>query len=419
MAKETKPANSTREFAIQVVSTLREAGFQALWAGGCVRDLLLGKTPKDYDVATDARPEQVQKLFRRTLAIGASFGVIQVMGGPGLDVEVATFRSDGTYSDGRHPDHVTFSSAEEDARRRDFTINGMFFDPLREEILDFVGGKQDLQERIVRAIGEPQKRFDEDKLRMLRAIRFAAILDFALDPGTEQAIHHMAGQIHCVSAERIAAELQRMLSDPHRLHAVRLLHRTGLLCEIVPPIAQCLEDADTRSTVEQVIDFWKRPVSFPLAMAGLLCGFDADAAAKVADDLFRQLRCSNDERERAIFLCQHRDSLRRAATRSMAHLKRLFAHPGRDELIDLLEATESLSGATPDADYCRALLEKWSEQDINPEPLITGNDLIAQGLPPGPEFRILLERIRDAQLNLEITTRAEALEMLHKITSKS
>src|SRR5437773_6759644 len=193
-----------RDFAVQVVRRLRDAGHEALWAGGCVRDELLGLVPKDYDVATDARPEQVRRLFRRTVAVGLSFGVVEVLGPPGeaglLKVQVATFRSDVSYSDGRHPDEVVFASPQEDALRRDFTINGMFFDPLDNQLIDYVGGQEDLQAKLLRAIGDPTARFAEDKLRLLRAVRFATRFDLTLDPATEHAIRAMADQVTVVSA---------------------------------------------------------------------------------------------------------------------------------------------------------------------------------------------------------------------------
>ncbi|HEV3237319.1 MAG TPA: CCA tRNA nucleotidyltransferase, partial [Gemmataceae bacterium] len=252
-----------RDFAIQVVRQLREAGYQALWAGGCVRDELLGLMPQDYDVATDARPEQVQKEFRSTVAVGASFGVIEVLGPLAdigrLTVEVATFRSDVSYSDGRHPDAVVFSSAKEDALRRDFTINGMFFDPLADELIDYVGGKQDLEAKIVRAIGDPKIRFEEDKLRMLRAVRIAARFNFSLDEATAKAIRGMANEIQVVSAERIAEELRKLLLSPHRARGVRLLDETGLANVLFPELAlmkgvpQGLPNARTGDLWEHVV----------------------------------------------------------------------------------------------------------------------------------------------------------------------
>src|SRR6478609_9961704 len=223
-----------REFAIDVVRRLRAAGFEALWAGGCVRDELLGLPPRDYDVATSAKPDQIRDLFghRRTLPIGASFGVITVLGPRAAgQIEVATFRTDATYSDGRHPDSVTFTTAEHDAQRRDFTINGLFYDPVAKQVVDYVGGQQDLKDHILRAIGDPRLRLSEDKLRMLRAVRFAAAFNFTVDPDTLLAIQKLAPEINSVSAERVGSEIRRMLVDPNRAIALSLLGETNLLRE--------------------------------------------------------------------------------------------------------------------------------------------------------------------------------------------
>src|SRR5205085_4201338 len=231
---------SERDFAVDVVKTLRAAGFKALWAGGCVRDELLGLSPQDYDVATDARPEEVLHLFPRTIAVGMSFGVVEVIG-PRTDtghlqVEVATFRSDTTYSDGRHPDSVVFSTAREDALRRDFTINGMFFDPLEDKLIDYVGGKDDLQAKVLRAIGEPELRFAEDKLRMLRAVRIATRFDLHIDGATAAAIREHAAEIMAVSAERIADELRKLLVHARRANGMTLLWDLGLASAILPEL---------------------------------------------------------------------------------------------------------------------------------------------------------------------------------------
>ena len=223
-----------------MVRRLREANHEALWAGGCVRDELLGLTPKDYDVATSARPEEVRKLFRRTIAVGMSFGVVDVIGPRHdhghLTIEVATFRSDVSYSDGRHPDAVVFSSAREDALRRDFTINGMFYDPLDDRLIDYVGGQDDLRAGVLRAIGDPRQRFDEDKLRMLRAVRMATRFGLAFDPATEAAVKALAGEIRVVSAERIADELRKMLADPRRARGMSLFFELGLAAVVLPEL---------------------------------------------------------------------------------------------------------------------------------------------------------------------------------------
>src|SRR6185295_1585440 len=235
-----------RAFALEIAQKLRAAGFEALWAGGCVRDELLGLTPKDYDVATSAKPEQIRDLFgrRRTLPIGASFGVITVLGPREAgQIEVATFRTDAAYSDGRHPDSVTFTTAEHDAQRRDFTINGLFYDPIAQQVVDYVGGQQDLKAKILRAIGDPRLRLSEDKLRMLRAVRFAAAFNFAIDPDTLTAIQDMAPEINTVSAERIGIEIRRMLIDPNRASALKLLREANLLVQVLPEVAD-LSDAE-------------------------------------------------------------------------------------------------------------------------------------------------------------------------------
>src|SRR6185312_15507402 len=245
-----------RGFAIEVVRTLQQAGFRALWAGGCVRDELLGLTPHDFDVATDARPEQVMKLFRRSVAVGAAFGVIEVIGPRGphhqhLTVEVATFRSDGAYLDGRRPNSVTFSSPEEDAQRRDFTINGMFFDPLAGQLHDFVGGQADLQARVLRAIGDPIARFNEDKLRVLRAVRIAARFDLTIDAQTLAAAQRIAPQITVVSAERIAEELRKLLAHPNRGRGVKLLAECGLTPVIFPELQAAPRPSPTGSSSQR------------------------------------------------------------------------------------------------------------------------------------------------------------------------
>ncbi len=277
-------ADPKREFAVDVVGQLQAAGYRALWNGGCVRDFLMGRPPKDYDVATDARPETVRRLFghRRTLAVGASFGVIIVVGSKESgNIEVATFRTEGPYLDGRRPEHVEFAGPEEDARRRDFTINGMFYDPISEQVHDYVGGEADLAAGVVRAIGRPADRMTEDKLRMLRAVRFAATLDFQLDPATADAVRAMAPEIHVVSAERIAQELKRMLVDPHRRRAMELARETRVLLEILPELKPVVEAADgvAWETALRRLKLLQQP-RFELATAALLAGVPHTAPAQ-------------------------------------------------------------------------------------------------------------------------------------------
>lgn len=435
-----------RDFAIEVVRRLQAAGFQALWAGGCVRDELLGLVPQDYDVATDARPEEVRRLFRRTIEVGMSFGVVEVLGPRQaeelLRVQVATFRSDGTYSDGRHPDAVVFSSSREDAERRDFTINGMFFDPLQGRLLDFVGGQEDLQARRLRAIGDPHQRLAEDKLRMLRAVRLATRFAFTIDPDTEAAIRRMADQIAVVSAERIADELRKLLVAPQRARGVNLLHDLGLAAAILPEILpmkglpQGLPGAPTGDLwdhVMAVLDRLPMDASFPLAFAALLHDvgkprtvgrtpdrytfyYHEHVGARLADEIGHRLRLSNAERERVVWLVEKHQVLCEAQNMRTSKLKVLLAHPGIHELLALHRAdAEASQRSTDHVAYCEQLLHEWSAADLNPPPVLTGHDLSRKGLKPGPLFKRLLDAVRDAQLEGTVRTTREALDFIDKL----
>ncbi len=401
-----------RRFAVEVVRRLRGAGFEAYWAGGCVRDQLLGRPPKDYDVATNAVPDQVRTLFgrRRTLAIGAAFGVIGVIGPKAAGmVEVATFRRDAPYSDGRHPDGVTFSSAEEDASRRDFTINGLFYDPVEQRVIDFVGGQEDLAKGRLRAIGDARHRFAEDKLRMLRAVRFAATFAFSLDAETQSAIAAMAAEIRVVSPERIAMEMRRMLADPSRAVGARLLLETRLAAEVLPEIVPRDETQRRRldDTLARLAGL-KAEAEFPLALAELLYPVvDVPAAAAVCE----RWRLSNKETDRICWLVKHHASLLAARTMSWSVLQPLLVAEGIDDLLAIMEAA-SPAGAEAAA-YCRALLTQ-PRAVLDPPPLLTGDDLLAHGIPAGPLYKILLDRVRVAQLDGELHNQAEALTMVEK-----
>lgn len=391
-----------REFAIAVVRKLRAAGHQALWAGGCVRDQLMGLAPHDYDVATDARPEQVQALFRRTIAVGISFGVVEVLGPKPLKVQVATFRSDGQYDDGRHPTSVTFSSPEEDAKRRDFTINGLFFDPIAERVIDYVGGEADLKAGIVRAIGDPRQRFTEDKLRLIRAVRFAARFGFTIEPATAAAIREMASQIAVVAAERIAEELRKILTDPRRATGMTLLRDLSLSQPILPEL-------DLQVDVLGALD---EPLSFPLGLAAIACSVDAKASAEFCN----RLRLSNEEKDRVVWLVANQSALVDAPRLAKSMLKPLLAHDGIRELLALHEAKARSSGkGVEHVEFCEQCLRDWPPEVINPPPLITGDDLTAMGLTPGPKFKVILDMVRDKQLDEEITARQEALDLSGKL----
>jgi hypothetical protein len=445
-------SNRQRAFALEIVQKLRAAGFEALWAGGCVRDELLGLVPKDYDVATSATPDQIQDLFgrRRTLAIGAAFGVVTVLGTRAAgQIEVATFRTDAAYSDGRHPDSVSFTDAEHDAQRRDFTINGLFYDPVARQVVDYVGGQNDLERRIVRAIGDPRLRFREDKLRLLRAVRFSATFDFEIEPGTLQAIREMAAEITSVSAERIGTEIRRMLVHANRSRAVRLLEEGGLLRHILPEVAR-LSAKEFERTVG-VLDALREP-SLPLALAALLirvpetertaysvpstecdeacelppfqiqgpglklpAGYPLSGSPPAAHSAGRRLRYTNKEIERTAWLVSNLAVVAAARETPWPRLQRVLTHPGATELVALQEALTGPSD--PENRFCRERLA-WPAERLNPAPLVDGSDLIAHGLAPGPQFSELLEHVRDAQLNGQIATREEALALVDRLQER-
>ncbi len=401
-----------REFAIAVTEQLQEAGFQALWAGGCVRDEMLGLVPKDYDVATDATPEQVQRVFRKTVPIGAAFGVIQVLGpktdAGWLTIEVATFRTDGAYSDGRRPDGVVFASPREDALRRDFTINGMFFDPVRNEHFDYVGGRADLEAKVLRAIGDPQRRIEEDKLRMLRAVRLATRFGLTIDAGSMDAIRLRAADIRVVSAERIADEMRKILMHSSRAAGMRLLRDLGLLIAILP---EALHLGDLRTLALAVLDQLQEP-TFPLALAVLLHSVGVESAEQVA----LRWKLSNAERERVVWLVVNHQILAHAKTMRLSQLKTILAHPGVDELLELHRADAMAGGRDVEhVEHCRGLLSVWTSADLDPLPLLTGHDLIRAGFKPGPRFKAMLDALREGQLEGTIRTAPEAWELIHRL----
>jgi poly(A) polymerase len=418
----------TRAFAEQVVQRLRDAGHQSLFAGGCVRDLLLGKTPQDFDVATSARPDEVRDLFgrRSTLAVGASFGVIVVLPSKSerdagvLPVEVATFRTEGPYLDGRRPEHVSFADAESDAKRRDFTINGMFFDPIEEQVIDYVRGQDDLKAGIIRAIGDPRERMNEDKLRLLRAVRFAATFNFALEDQTRVAVQEMAGQLTVVSAERITQELKRMLVHENRRRAVELCHETRLLDVIFPELLPVLRLGSIGAhspwpRTLRALDLLQRP-QFASALVVLLHAVIDRNNAPSLEDIGRRLKLSNEERELAVWLAEHRADLGAIRHRMRWFLKRLCAHPAVSELLKLDRALRTAAGdALDDLDFVERYLAETPRERIDPPSLISGRDLVALGLKPGPEFKRLLDAVRNAQLDEAINTRDEAIALAQRL----
>jgi poly(A) polymerase len=444
-----------RDFAVEVVRRLKEAGHEALWAGGCVRDELLGLVPKDYDIATDARPEEVRRLFPRTVAVGMSFGVIEVLGPRAksqdnaagsaglLRIQVATFRSDVSYSDGRHPDKVIFSSAREDSLRRDFTINGMFFDPIAQRLIDYVGGQEDLRAQLLRAIGDPAMRFAEDKLRMLRAVRIATRFELTIEPATAAAIQRMAPQLSVgVSAERIAEELRQLLVYPQRARGVNLLYDLGLAAVILPEAVAmkglpqgppAAPTGDLWDHVMRVLELLGPAPSFALAFAALLHDigkprtrartpdrytfYDHEhVGADLAWDICERLKLSGAERERIAWLVKKHQFLCDARHMRRSKLKMTLAHPGIRELLALHRADALASGRSTDhVDCCEQLLQEWSAAELNPRPLLTGHDLTDLGLVPGPLFKRLLDAVREGQLEGTIKTAAEARDLVNRL----
>ena len=407
---------AAREFALVVVDRLRAAGHQALWAGGCVRDELIGRTPADYDVATSARPDQVRAVFgnRHTLAVGAAFGVITVLGPRSAgQVEVATFRSDAAYTDGRHPAGVTFTNAREDALRRDFTINGLFLDPVLGEVHDYVDGRADLTAGIVRAIGNATIRFGEDHLRMLRAVRFAAVFGFALEEQTQAAIVRMAHLVTTVSPERIAAELRAIVARPGRRRALELLVQTGLACEVLPEVAPADGAAAARAAWHdsaRIIDALDEP-----ELASALAVLTAALPVEVPHRIAARLRLSTRDLKTACWLHEAVTFVNGVGDADLdqcpwSQVQPWLAHDAAFLLADVLRARAACGhGSAASAGWVTAKLQMPREQ-LDPPPLVKGNDLLAAGVPAGRAIGQALSALRALQLDGRITTRDAAVE---------
>ncbi|HLW86231.1 MAG TPA: CCA tRNA nucleotidyltransferase [Candidatus Sulfotelmatobacter sp.] len=466
LLKQVAESGFSAEFSTAIVQTLRQRGFQAYLVGGCVRDLLLGREPKDYDVATNATPEQVMAIFPETYAVGAQFGVVLVpvperdvasdasterSNGGDLNcscsthahaVEVASFRSDIGYSDGRHPDEVRFSQdPREDVGRRDFTINGMLLDPVSGEVLDFVGGRKDLEGRIIRAIGEPERRFAEDKLRMLRAVRFAARFEYAIEPGTLAAIRKLAGEIHVVSRERVRDELTRMLTEGHASRAFLLLDETGLLREVLPEISamkgvqqppQFHPEGDVFVHTLLLLENLPQPCPPALAWGALLhdvgkpatfrvapdrIRFDghAEVGVKMAEEICRRLRFSGDDTEQVLALVDNHMRFGHATRMSQSTLKKFLRMPRFDQHLALHRADSLAShGNLSTYEFVKEKLAAIPPEKRRPSPLVSGDDLIAAGYAPGPKFREILGAVEDAQLEGRLASRDSALEFVRR-----
>ena len=427
--------------ARQIVSTLRKAGHQAYFAGGCVRDKLLGKTPHDFDIASSARPEEIQKLFPRTVAVGAQFGVIVVLM-DGQDFQIATFRSDGAYIDGRRPQEVTFTTAEGDAERRDFTINGLFYDPVEERVLDFVEGESDLKKRVVRAIGDASARFAEDKLRLLRAVRFATVLDFEIEAETWRAVQSGAPKIGCVSAERIREELVKIFVSPQRVRGLDLLNASGLLEQILPEMITlkgCEQppefhpEGDVYVHTRLMLSLLPEVVSAPLVLSVLFHDLGKpptmkedetgrirfngheSVSAHMTERIMRRLRFSNEEIEATREMVQNHMAFKDVKNMRVARLKRFMARPTFEEELELHRV--DCSGSHGLLDNYHFLIEKQDEfanEPLIPPPLVTGADLIALGWRPGPRFKEVLDAIQTRQLEGRFASRDEALAWMRE-----
>ena len=441
-----------REHATTIVRELRQRGFQAYFAGGCVRDTLLGLVPADYDVATDATPPEVMRIFPETYAVGAQFGVVLVPAPQDFPapltpsdhpnyVEVATFRNDGAYSDGRHPDAVRYSKdPQEDVLRRDFTINGLLMDPLDDDrVLDFVGGRDDLAAGIVRAIGNAEHRFQEDKLRMLRAVRFASRFQYVIDPESFAAIQRLAPLIHQVSRERVRDELTKMLTEGHACAAFELLDRSGLLREVLPEIER-MHGVEQPPQFHPEGDVWihtmllleklppkcsrtlawgtllhdvGKPPTFRVAPDRIRFDGHVEVGVRMAEEICHRLHFSNEDTKQIAALVANHMRFADVERMKQSTLKRFMRLPKFQEHLEL-HRIDCLSshGSLRMYDFVRQRLQESTEEEIRPAPLVNGEDLIRLGYKPGPGFREILSAVEDAQLEGSLGYREQALEFV-------
>jgi putative nucleotidyltransferase with HDIG domain len=437
--RESKPY----AVAASVVRKLQENGFVAYFAGGSIRDALRGTAPKDIDIATSAKPNEVQGLFRRTIPVGVQFGVVRVLEGD-FEFEVATFRSDGIYLDGRRPQFVEFSTPEKDAVRRDFTVNGIFYDPVKDKIIDFVGGREDLGRKLIRAIGLPSQRFAEDRLRMLRAVRLASTLAFEIESGTWSAIRAEASEILVVSPERVRDELLKMLVDAHRLRGFDLLDKSGLLAVILPEVEalkgceqpeQFHPEGDVFVHTRMMLGLLGPEASGVQALSVLLHdigkpptrSFDPGdqrirfnghdrVGAEMAEQVMTRLRFSRHEIDVVVEAVRNHMIFKDVKQMRPAKLRRFMARANFEIELELHRI--DCAGSHGDLENHQFLVNKASEfarEPLIPPPLIRGDDLLALGLKPGPRIGQLLEAIQTAQLEGEVTSRDQALELLRTL----
>jgi poly(A) polymerase len=446
-----------RGFAEHICATLRSKGFQAFLVGGCVRDIILGREPADYDVTTDALPGQVEEIFPGSLTVGAKFGVVIVpRDSPAsteakpLQVEVATFRADMGYSDGRHPDHVEYTkSPQDDVKRRDFTINALLLDPEMNEILDFVGGREDLAAGIIRAIGDPEARFREDKLRMVRAVRFAARFNYAIEPTTMRAIQKLAPEITQISMERLRDELTKILTEGSARRGFELLDQTGLLVHLLPEIAK-MKGVEQPPQFHPEGDVWihtlmmigglpagssatlawgvllhdvgKPPTFAPPSGPNGRIRFDrhVEVGLKMAGEICRRFRFSNQETEQILALVANHMRFKDVPRMKPATLKRFVRMDKFDEHLEL-HRLDSLSShrMLDNYDFVSRFITETPPAEVRPPRLLTGDDLIALGLKPGPRFKAILYNVEEAQLNGAVLTHEDALLLATQLVNDS
>lgn len=440
---------NARAFADQICHTLRSKGFQAFLVGGCVRDILLSREPADYDVTTDALPSQVEEIFPGSLTVGAKFGVVIVpeeapasSDAGRLQVEVATFRSDVGYSDGRHPDRVDYTkSPQDDVKRRDFTINALLLDPETNEILDFVGGREDLEAGIIRAIGDPATRFGEDKLRMVRAVRFAARFGYAIEPATLKAIQKLAPEIDQISMERLRDELTKILTEGAARRGFELLDQTGLLIYLLPEIAK-MKGVEQPPQFHPEGDVWihtlmmigglpagssptlawgvllhdvgKPPTFAPPAGPNGRIRFDrhVEVGVKMAEQICRRFRFSNEDTEQILALVTNHMKFKDVPRMKPATLKRFVRVDKFGEHLELHRLDSLAShGKLDNYELVSRFIAETSPEQVRPVRLLTGDDLIALGLKPGPRFKAILYNVEEAQLDGTIHTHEEAVRL--------
>lgn len=438
--------------AIQIVEAFQNAGFEAYFAGGSVRDLLMGHEPKDYDIATSATPDEIEQvvdeihLESKTIPIGKQFGVMLGLV-HGYEFEIATFRSDSSSSDGRRPDAVLFTSAKEDAVRRDFTINGLFYDPIKKKVIDYVGGQKDIQQKVLRFIGEPHERVKEDHLRLLRAVRFKNQFGLNYAPRTEKALSDLPHLVQGLSGERVQAELTKMLISPNRSHCMKELSELGLLSHILPEVEACKgikqplqyhQEGDVfihlLKSLHDIPEEWitkplvwavflhdiGKPQTFKRGKDRIRFDHHAEVGAKMADDLLRRFKFSRLERTEIVWLIAQHMSIAMIPKMRWAHQVDLFMNPWFEALMQVHYADEH--GSLPiDLSLYKSIMKTYREfkdeklLETHFKPLLNGNDLMEKfNLKPGPQLKKLLESLRHAQIEGEVKTLEEAEEFIQK-----